>query len=151
LRSFAYFQRVTAEELEAAGSALELAIRKEPNYADAWALLALLRAQDYGQSFHLLDDPLSEAAIAARRAVEAGPSNHLAYFSVAQVFYFQKEMQSFRNTADRAVLLNPMDGNSIAFLGELLTYSGDFKRGLALAERAKQLNPNHPGWYWYTD
>ncbi len=38
-----------------------------------------------------------------------------------------------------------MDGNSIAFLGELLTYAGEWKRGLALAARAKQLNPNHPG------
>ncbi len=44
-----------------------------------------------------------------------------------------------------------MDGNSIAFLGELLTYAGDSERGLALAGRAKQLNPNHPGWYWYAD
>ncbi len=44
-----------------------------------------------------------------------------------------------------------MDGNSIAFLGELLTYAGDRERGLALAGRAKQLNPNHPGWYWYAD
>jgi TolB-like protein/Flp pilus assembly protein TadD len=47
--------------------------------------------------------------------------------------------------------LNPMDGNSIAFVGELLTYAGDAERGLALAERAKQLNPHHPGWYWYAD
>ena len=44
-----------------------------------------------------------------------------------------------------------MDGNSIAFLGELLTYAGESERGLALAGRAKQLNPNHPGWYWYAD
>ena len=44
-----------------------------------------------------------------------------------------------------------MDGNSIAFLGELLAYAGDCERGLALAGRAKQLNPNHPGWYWYAD
>ena len=44
-----------------------------------------------------------------------------------------------------------MDGDSIAFLGELLTYAGDWERGLALAGRAKQLNPHHPGWYWYAD
>ena len=53
--------------------------------------------------------------------------------------------------AERAAALNPMDGNSIAFLGELLTYAGDSDRGLTLAGRAKQLNPNHPGWYWYAD
>ena len=44
-----------------------------------------------------------------------------------------------------------MDGNTIAFLGELLSYSGDLDQGLKFAERAKQLNPNHPGWYWITD
>jgi tetratricopeptide (TPR) repeat protein len=44
-----------------------------------------------------------------------------------------------------------MDENSIAFLGELLAYAGDLERGLTLAGRAKQLNPNHPGWYWYAD
>ena len=151
LRSFAYFQRVTAEELAAATSALELAVRKEPDYSDAWALLALLRAQDYGQAFNLFDDPLKEAFTAAHRAVESGPTNHLAHFSLAQVLYFQKEFERFRNAAERAAALNRMDGNSIAFLGELLIYSGDFERGLALAGRAKQLNPNHPGWYWYAD
>ena len=44
-----------------------------------------------------------------------------------------------------------MDGYSIAFLGELLTYAGEWERGLELAARAKQLNPHHPGWYWYAD
>ncbi len=44
-----------------------------------------------------------------------------------------------------------MDGNSIAFLGMLLAYASDEERGLELAAHAKQLNPNHPGWYWYVD
>ncbi|HEX7253744.1 MAG TPA: tetratricopeptide repeat protein, partial [Thermoanaerobaculia bacterium] len=65
--------------------------------------------------------------------------------------FFQRDFPGFRHAAERAVELNPMDGNSIAFLGELLTYAGDWERGLALAGRAKQLNPHHPGWYWYAD
>jgi len=151
LRSFAYFERVTAEELAAARSALELAVEEAPTYADALAMLALLCAQEYGQGFDLLPDSLASGATAARRAVEAGPSNHLAHFSLAQVLFFQKEFQAFQNAAERAATLNPMDGNSIAFLGELLTYSGDSERGLALAESAKQLNPHHPGWCWFAD
>jgi TolB-like protein/Tfp pilus assembly protein PilF len=151
LRSFAYFDRVSAEEHAAAHAALELAVRRAPAYVDAWALLALLCAQDYGQGFGNLEDPLASAAAAAQRAVETGPSNHLAHFSLAQVLFFQRKYESLRNTAERAAALNPMDGNSIAFLGELLTYSGEFERGLELAGRAKQLNPNHPGWYWYAD
>src|SRR5437588_11822184 len=114
-------------------------------------MLALLCVQEHAQGFNLQANPLTNGATAARRAVEASPSNHLAYFSLAQALFFQKEFQNFRNAADRAVALNPMDGNSIAFLGELLTYAGDWDRGMALAGRAKQLNPNHPGWYWYAD
>ncbi len=151
LRSFGYFERVNAEELAAARSGLELAVRTAPDYADPWAMLALLCVQEYAQGFDLQVAALTSGSAAARRAVEAGPSNHLAWFSLAQALFFQKEFQSFRNAAERAVALNPMDGNSIAFLGELLTYTGDWERGMALAERAKQLNPNHPGWYWYAD
>jgi TolB-like protein len=151
LRSFAYFTRLTAEELAASRSALELAVKKTPAYTDAWAMLALLCAQEYGQDFNLLPDSLAVGADAARRAVETGSSNHLAHFSLAQVLFFKKEFEAFRNAAERAAALNPMDGNSIAFLGELLTYSGDVERGLELAARAKQLNPNHPGWYWMPD
>ena len=151
LRSFGYLERVTPEELAVSRSGLELAVGKEPDYADAWAMLALLCLQDYAQGFGLRPDSLARGLDAARRAVEAAPSSPLALFSLAQALFFQKEFESFRNAAERAAALNPMDGNSIAFLGELLTYSGDSERGLALAGRAKQLNPNHPGWYWYAD
>ena len=151
LRSFGYLERVTPEELGAARDALEAAVEKAPGYADAWAMLALLCFQDYAQGFELQADSLAKGLTAARRAVEAAPSNPLAHFSLAQAFFFQKQYPSVRGEAERAVALNPMDGNSIAFMGELLTYAGDRERGLALAARAKQLNPNHPGWYWYTD
>ncbi|MGA2859662.1 MAG: protein kinase [Candidatus Sulfotelmatobacter sp.] len=151
LRSFGYFERVTPEDLAAAQSGLEAAVRKAPTYADAWAMLALLHVQDYAQGFGVQADALTSGATAARQAVAAAPSNHLAHFSLAQALFFQKEFQSFRNAAARAVELNPLDGNSLALLAEFYTYSGDPERGLALADRAKQLNPNHPGWYWHVN
>jgi TolB-like protein/Tfp pilus assembly protein PilF len=151
LRSFAYFERYTPEELSAARSALEIAVRKAPAYADAWAMLSYLCAQDYVHGYDLQANALETAITAARRAVEVSPANHLAYFSLAQALSYQKDFDSFRDAAERAVALNPMDGNSVALIGELLTYAGNAERGMELAERAKQLNPNHPGSYWFTD
>jgi len=151
LRSFGYPERGTPEELVAARSGLNEAVRKAPAYADAWAMLSFLCVQDWLHAFNLQPDAFAFGAAAARRAVEAGPSNHLAYFSLAQVLYFQKEFQTFRDAAERAIALNPMDANSVAFLGELLTYTGDHERGMQLAGRAKQLNPNHPAWFWFAD
>ncbi len=151
VRSFAYSQRVTADELAASLHGVELAVAKSPAYADAWAMLAWLCLQDYAQGFNLRADSLARGLAAARRAVDVAPSNHLGHAVLAQAFFFHREFQSFRLAAERAVTLNPMDGYSMAFIGELLTYTGDWERGLELAGRAKQLNPHHPGWYWYAD
>ncbi len=151
LRSFAYCSAARPEELAAARSGVEEAVRKAPAYADAWAMLSFLCGQDYVHGYELQANALEIAASAARRAVELGPSNHLAYFSLAATLWYQKDYDSFRDAAERAVALNPLDGNSVAFLGELLTYAGSAERGMQLAGRAKQLNPNHPGWYWYAD
>jgi TolB-like protein/tetratricopeptide (TPR) repeat protein len=151
LRSFSYPQRPSPEELVAARAGLEAAVRKAPSYGDAWAMLSFLCVQDYAHGFKLQSDALASGLSAAQRAVEAAPSSHLAYYALAQALFFHKEIQSFRNAVERAVALNPMDGNSLAFLGEMLAYSGDAERGLELAARAKLLNPSHPGWYWYVD
>lgn len=151
LRSFAYFERVTAEENSAAIAGLEAAVQKGPDYADAWAMLALLSVQRYAQGFGAAADSLTIGAVAALKAVEAAPANHLTWFSLAQVLFFQRELRTFRNAAERALALNPMDSNSLAFLGEMLAYSGEWERGVSLAERARQINPHHPGWYWHVD
>lgn len=34
-------------------------------------------------------------------------------------------------------------------MGLLIAYSGDWDHGCALVEFAMQLNPQHPGWYWF--
>ncbi len=151
LRSFAYFEIFTPEELTAGRAGLEAAVRKAPAYADAWAMLSYLCAQDYVHGYDLQPNALEAAASAARRAVELAPSNHLAYLSLAQALSFQKDYDSFREAAERAVALNPLDGNSVALLGELLVYAGDTERGMQLAGKAKRLNPNHPGSYWFAD
>ena len=151
LRSFAYTYSATPEELAAARGGLEEAVRKAPAYSDAWAMLSFLCGQDYVHGYELQANALEIAISAARRAVALGPSNHLAYFSLGQALWSQKDYDSFRDAAERAVALNPMDGNSVAYLGELLSYAGFAERGMQLVGRAKQLNPNHPGWYWFAD
>ncbi|HTS56998.1 MAG TPA: protein kinase [Terriglobales bacterium] len=151
LRSFAYFEGYAPEDLAQARIALEAAVKKTPCYPEALAMLALLHVQDYAQGFELQPDALASGAAVARRAVEAAPSSHLAHFALAQAHFFQKEFPSFRNAAERTVVLNPMDGNALALLGELLIYVGEAERGMELAGRAKRLNPHHPGWYWHAD
>ena len=148
LRSFAHFPRLSAEEHAAARTCLEHAVQQAPGYADALAMLSMLYRDEHAHLFNVRPDPLGRALSAAARAVEAAPSNHLAYHALAAAQYFRHEFQAFRNSAERAITLNPMDGFTAAYLGLVIAYSGDWERGCALAERARGLNPHHPGWYW---
>ncbi|HET7841863.1 MAG TPA: hypothetical protein VFM21_09670, partial [Terriglobia bacterium] len=124
-------------------------VQRAPGNADCWAMLSLLYREEYTHGFNLQPDPIGRAYAAARRAVEGAPSNHLAYQALAGAYFFRRELQAFRNAAERAITLNPMDGFTIAYMGFLTAYSGDWERGCALAERARSLNPHYPGWYWF--
>jgi tetratricopeptide (TPR) repeat protein len=149
LRSFAHFQRVSAEEHAPARAALERAVRKDPSYSDAWAMLSLIYKEEFTHKFNLLPDPLGRALTAAQRAVEIAPSNHLAFHALASVEFFRKNLDAFQIATARAVALNPMDGFTHAYLGFLTAYAGDWKRGGAFSAKARSLNPHHPGWYWF--
>jgi serine/threonine protein kinase len=148
LRSFSYWERLTAEEHAAARAALEHAVEQAPNYADCWAVLSMLYGDEYKTGFNVRPDSLDRSLAAARRAVELAPSNPLAPLSLASVLFFRKERQAFRSAAERAIVLNPLDGGTTAFLGMLIACSGDWERGCTLVEHAMQLNSHHLGWYW---
>ena len=105
--------------------------------------------EEYATGFNFLPDPLGRALHAARQAADAAPSNALAHIALARARFFRKEFQAFRTAADRAIALNPLDGGSLASMGLLMAYSGEWEHGCAMVERAAQRNPHHPGWYWF--
>jgi TolB-like protein len=149
LRSFGSNDRVTPEEHAEVREILEQAVRAAPDASDCWALLSLVYSTEFHSNFNVRPDPLGRAIEAARRAVDAAPTSQLAHYALAEALFFRKEMAAFRHAAERAVALNPMNSATTAFLGILLAYAGDWQKGSALVERAAQLNPQHPDWYWF--
>jgi len=149
LRAFSYFDRITPEEHGQVRQILERAVRNAPDQSDTWAMLSNMYRDEHCHGFNLQPDPLGRALAAARRSVDAAPSNHLAHQALAATLFFQKDILAFRPAAERAIELNRMDGSTAAMLGILIAYSGDWEHGCALVESAMQLNPRHPGWYWF--
>jgi tetratricopeptide (TPR) repeat protein len=148
LRAFGYYERVTPEEHRAVRPILERAVEEAPGHAAAWAMLSMVYGEEHRFGFNAEPDSLDRSLKAARRAAEAAPSSHVSHLALAQAHYFRKEFEAFRNAAERAIALNPMDGATVEYLGHLLAFSGDWERGCDLGERARQLNPHHPAWYW---
>lgn len=149
LHSFGYFERIAPEEHAVVRAVLERAVKQAPGNADAWAMLAMLYGEEHRFGFNPQPDPLGRALQTARRAIEAAPTNHFAWLALAQALYFRREFDAFRDAAESVLRLNPMDGAAAEYLGHLFAFGGEWERGCALAERARKLNPNHPGWYWH--
>jgi Flp pilus assembly protein TadD len=112
-------------------------------------MLSLIYKEEFTHRFNLRPNSLDRALTVAQRAVEIAPSNHLAHHALAAAEFFRKEGQSFQFAAARAIDLNPMDGFTLAYLGFLIAYAGDWQRGGELSRKARGLNPHHPGWYWF--
>lgn len=151
LRGLSQVISVNAEEHASVRAGLERAVQEAPGYADAWALLSNMYREEYAHGFNPKPDPLGRALAAARRAAEIAPSNHLAHHGLATAHFLRREFPAFRSAADRAIELNPMDGFTMAYLGSLFAYSGDWERGCAMQKQARDLNPRHPSWYWFSD
>jgi serine/threonine protein kinase/tetratricopeptide (TPR) repeat protein len=150
VRCIAYQYRITAKEHAIVVEGLERAVQQAPGYAPAWAMLAHMYKEEYAHRFNLRPDALERASAAARRAIEAAPGEHLAYYALASASFFRKEWDAFRSATQRTITLNPMDGFAVGYLGMLTAYSGDWELGCAMSERARTLNPHHPSWYWFT-
>ena len=149
MRSFGWVIRLTEEEYRLSVAGLKRAIEQEPRHSGCLAMLGILYM--HGHQFGYATEPkLLDLSLAyAHRAVAAEPTNHLALFALTFVHIARKELSAFRNAAEQTLSLNPMDGNAMAVIGMHTAYSGDWQRGCELVERAMQLDPRHPGWYWY--
>ena len=149
LRTFGYWQQLHPDEQTEVRTALEQALQREPNHAEAMACLARLYVDEYRFNFNPPPDALERALHTAQRAVEADATSQLAYRSLAEAHYYRRELSACRVAADRALALNPRDTANVHWMGMLIAYAGDWATGRSIAEKVKQLNPHHPGWFYF--
>jgi adenylate cyclase len=126
--------------------ALEAAVKSDPTYADAQACLSFVYLHEHVFNYNPQPNPLDRALDAARRAVSLDPTNQLAHFGVAAAHFFRNELDAFLAEAERALALNPNNGNVLAALGLYFQWTAD-ERGIVLARKAVALDPFHPTWF----
>jgi eukaryotic-like serine/threonine-protein kinase len=148
LRYYAFMQQVNPKEHAALRDALELALQREPHHANAWACLSSIYQLEYFDRFNPRENPLERARDAAWRAVKLDPACQAGWKELAAVQFFSRDFIAFRETANRAMSLNSRDGSTLAYMAIMLAYSGEWERGVSIAQRVLDLNRHHPGWYY---
>lgn len=154
LLTFEYLHRYLPAQHAKLRDSLERAVERYPRHAELRACLAHVYLNEYNFGFNPRPDPLDRALQAAERALDLDGASQLANQQLAQVYFFRREVDRFRATAERAIHINPLDTQSLGILGLLFVHLRDFEHGTRITQRAMDLNSNyahwcHFSWIWY--
>lgn len=151
LRGIARKHQFNADAYHAGRQDLNEAIRRDPNYAPAWAYLAWLNLID--TLLRLTGDwqfsRLGEVIGQFSRAVELDPNLPCAYQGLSQALIYTGDTAQAVKMGRRAVELGPSDADGLLFLGVALFEDDEVADALECAERAMDLNPMRPSYYCF--
>jgi len=143
-----HYQKVyTAEVFQKTINALEAAVKTDPNYALAWAVLAELYMDDKALEFRESGNPAEEALQCALRAVNLDPNCQHAYQSLAWVYLFLHKREECLKAVEQCIAINPNSSDMIGGMGFVLTCAGEFERGFELLNDSILHNPYFPWWF----
>jgi adenylate cyclase len=151
LLKYYYYRRTIDPTLH--GEALEcfeLAVMREPKFADAWAGLGLLYLDEHGFGYspqREATDPLVRAGEATRTAMDIDGQSYLANLAMARLRFFSGDLEGFERSAERVLMLDPNNADALALLGTLYAVSGATARAQPLIDKAVMLSPQPPGTY----
>jgi non-specific serine/threonine protein kinase len=130
--------------------AFEAVVGRDPHDADSWAALSYLYTHEHSHYFNPSPAPHDRARRAAQRAVDLQPTSQLGWEAKSTSAFFDRDREGLLAALDRTLSLNRRNTNAMAWVALLLMHSGeDDERALSLIRRAMELNPDHPGWYYF--
>jgi adenylate cyclase len=151
LRGIARKHQFNADAYNAGRQDLNEAIRRDPNYASAWAYLAWLNLID--TLLQLTGDwrfsRLGEVIAQFSRAIELDPNLPCAYQGLSQAVIYTGDTAQAVKLGRRAVELAPSDADGLLFLGDALFEDGKVAEAVDCAGRAVDLNPMRPSYYCF--
>jgi TolB-like protein/tetratricopeptide (TPR) repeat protein len=147
-----YWRSITPAIHLRARECLNETVEKEPEFATAWMFLAGLAVDEFLYGYNSQPDmapALDRAMEYGRRAAELDPDSGWAHWQIARVAFYRHNLPAFQASAARALALAPNDAMMFAAVGHYSAFRGDWEAGMALMDRAIELNPHHQPWYYF--
>ena len=135
----------TPQGLESAAEQFEKAVALDPDYARAWADLAMTNNLRRGWGFSLDSLVEQRGADATNRALELDPGMAEAYTARGYIHAFiHHDSAAAQQDFARAIELDPRYPTSYHWRGETLGDAGHPESGIPYLEKARELDPLSP-------
>ena len=136
--------RFTAEAMVESRAMLERAIDLDPDFAPAYALLALTHCIEYANAWNAAGpDYIARALELANKAREIDPNEPQAYHALALTQMWRRDLPAAERAAERAVALDVNFAGGYAALGSVRDFAGKHESAIEQFERALRLDPQY--------
>jgi TolB-like protein len=152
LRAFDYQRTLGPEKHAATRACLEEAVRRDPRYADAWALLAFIYLDEYRYGGYG-PGPYAPAALAqalsmARHAVELDESSVHGLLALSTVQFYRREFAEADEINRHVLALYSTNPWVLGQIGWRVAFAGNWDEGIALVRQAIDRSIKAP-WFFH--
>ncbi|WP_116131807.1 hypothetical protein [Tropicimonas sp. IMCC34043] len=152
LKAYDYRRTSKTELYRPTRDCLEAAVKADPEYAEAWAMLTYLRmdAGRYGYDEGVSrESAFKLASDAGVRALALDPQNVQALKALSFISHYTGNYAQAQELARRALDANPYDPDTMAQLGWRLAVRGNFAEGIPYMRDAVERSINPAPWYFH--
>jgi TolB-like protein/cytochrome c-type biogenesis protein CcmH/NrfG len=149
LRGHAIYNReITPTSYKTAIQYFRSALRADPNYARAWAILSDALAEQGENGFVPMDAVREEARRAAQRALELNPSLADAHVAMGRYLIVDElDVADGEPHIRRALEVEPTNQWALGWAGTLASMRGQFQNATALLQKSIVSDPANPFRY----
>ena len=144
--------RFTPEDNAAGRQLFEQAVQIDPNYARAYANIALTHAIDVNQNWSInRDESIREGLEAIERALYLDSTIPQTFFANGSLLLAQGRFEEAFAVEREGIKIAPNHADGYAQLAFLYVNNGQHAEGLEYISRAKKLNPHFSQVYLYVE
>jgi TolB-like protein len=143
-----HYQKVSSKDvMQKTIAALESAVKADPDYALAWAMLAELYLDEKVLEFKNVDNQAEEGLKCALRAIRIDPNCQHAYLALTWIYLILHNREECLKAIEQCLAINPNSSDMKGAMGFALICLGEFESGVAYLQECIQNNPYCPWWF----
>ena len=149
LIGFALLQTGVESDTLQARNLFQVAVDRDPFYARGYCGLSLSYFNEWGHHAWVEWAAAIEKAFKyAEQAVKLDETDHVGQCLLGRIHLYRREFDRGQRYLERSYTLNPYGSDMLATAALSWCFLGDHDRAQELAEKAIELHPSPPEWYY---